>query len=256
MRALIARLGSDETAWSEFLETYAPRILQVIRLCERDADAVSDAFLWVCERLVERQCSRLRRFDPDGTARFTTWLGVVVHNLCRDWRRAVTGRRRIGELVARMTTLDRAVFGAVVERGLPIDRAAIALRQSFPGVSESAVQAAGDRVHERIAAALARRGPNIALTLDDPTQAIEPADEMPNPETAILHHEDRRSLARALKQLGGADRVLLRLRYQADLTLAEVAQASGLKDAQTADRRIRHALARLRQLMSVGRASR
>jgi hypothetical protein len=51
--------------------------------------------------------------------------------------------------------------------------------------------------------------------------------------------------------LTDSDRLLVRLRYQEGLTLQQVARLVGLKDAQTADRRLRDIIDHLRQALGV-----
>jgi RNA polymerase sigma factor (sigma-70 family) len=248
VRALLARFGEEpgSAAWTEFLDLYAPRILQIIRVCERGEDDAADAFLWVCERLADRHCRRLRRFNPDGPARFETWLGVVVHNLCRDWRRAVSGRRRLQEIVSRLPALDRAVFAACVDRGLPLERAIVMLRASFPAVSRDEFDRSHDRVTSRLADASRPRGLESMLLLDDPVSAIDPAAAGPDPEAALLDRESRDAVKRVVSTLPPGDRLLIALRFQHGLTLAEIARGVGLKDAQSADRRLRAVVDRIR----------
>ena len=91
-----------EHAWSEFLQVYAPLILQVIRSFERDIDHSSGCFLFVCEGLSRSRFHRLRRFRLGGSARFSTWLRVVVRNLCLDWHRKEFGRQRIFESMSHL----------------------------------------------------------------------------------------------------------------------------------------------------------
>jgi DNA-directed RNA polymerase specialized sigma24 family protein len=62
-------------------------------------------------------------------------------------------------------------------------------------------------------------------------------------------------VARALARLPSADRFMLRLRFEQDLTLDQVARLSGLPDAQTADRRLRKILDVLRQKIGKTKAA-
>ena len=80
--------GDPKPAWSEFLESYSPLVLQVVRLFETDNDPVGDCFVFVCEQLRRNGFQRLKRFRPDGAASFATWLRAVIRNLCLDWRRS------------------------------------------------------------------------------------------------------------------------------------------------------------------------
>jgi DNA-directed RNA polymerase specialized sigma subunit len=59
------------------------------------------------------------------------------------------------------------------------------------------------------------------------------------------------AVVRAFAQLNSRDRLLLRLRFAESLSFVEVARLLGLKDAQTADRRIRDVLERLREKLGV-----
>jgi RNA polymerase sigma factor (sigma-70 family) len=63
-------------------------------MLERDADSVSDCYLYVCEHLYRNEYRRLRRFVPGGPASFRTWLFLVARNLALDWRRKKYGRKK------------------------------------------------------------------------------------------------------------------------------------------------------------------
>lgn len=186
---ILRGLGSREPqpAWSEFLELYSPIILQVVRLFEYDADHAGDCFLFVCEKLSHEGFRRLRKFRPDGPARFSTWLRAVVRNLCLDWRRQKYGRQHTFELMAQPAEPD-------------------GLEQEVP-------------------------------------------DGAPNPEALAIRSRQREALGRALGRLPAQSRLLVRLRFERELTLAQIARLTGLKDAQTADRRIREVLEDLRGLL-------
>ena len=109
--ALLARDG--EEAWDDFLVEFAPLILQVVHLFERDQDRVDDCFVFVCEQLKRGDLKRIRRFETGRDASFPTWLRAVVRNLCLDWRRKRFGRPRIFRSIARLPELDREVFRCV-----------------------------------------------------------------------------------------------------------------------------------------------
>src|SRR6266704_1525798 len=127
---ILDRLGSDEfqQAWADFLETYSPNIFQTAKLFERDADPVADCFLFVCERLSEKGFRRLRSFKPGGSAQFTTWLRVVVRNLCMDWHRKEFGRHRVFQSIAKLGALEQEIFRCIYEQGLSQDESLNFLR--------------------------------------------------------------------------------------------------------------------------------
>ena len=84
--------GDSQRAWREFLHAYAHVIARVVSYCEREEEDRADAFVFICEQFHRDNCRRLRKFDPQGPASFTTWLHAVARNLCRDWRRKQFGR--------------------------------------------------------------------------------------------------------------------------------------------------------------------
>jgi RNA polymerase sigma factor (sigma-70 family) len=58
--------------------------------------------------------------------------------------------------------------------------------------------------------------------------------------------ERRAALDRALEQLSKRERLLVRLRFEQELTLEQIANLLDLGNAQRADRQIKELLARLR----------
>jgi DNA-directed RNA polymerase specialized sigma24 family protein len=83
--------------------------------------------------------------------------------------------------------------------------------------------------------------------LDDETEIIAPDLD---PEMLVIHSEAAEAFEWAMSQIDSDSALLLRLRYEQGLTLAAVAELSGLKNAQTADRRIRQVLERVRGLLT------
>ena len=120
-------------AWVAFLEAYSPVILDVIRLFERDEDAVGNCYLFVCERLCRNRFRRLRRFRVGGSASFQTWLRAVVRNLCLDWHRQEFGRHRVFESVSRLSALDQEIFRAIFVECLPVEEAYLKIGRACPG---------------------------------------------------------------------------------------------------------------------------
>ena len=256
---LLQRLGSREPqpAWDSFLETYSALIYQVARSFEREADEAEDCFLFICEQLRRERFRRLRRFRPDGRASFPTWLRAVVRNLCLDWRRRRYGRYRVFRSVTRLSDFDQQVFRQVLELGLSAEECVEALNPKFAAVSLEQVEASLQRLRSTLS-------PHQSWLLDvrrsrwqqrsggETPGSRELEDPSPDPEAQAVLKEDVDEVRRALARLAAQDRLLLLLRYEQELTLAEVARVLALKDAQTADRRIREALARLREHLGTG----
>jgi RNA polymerase sigma factor (sigma-70 family) len=255
---ILEELGSGfrQQAWADFLECYSPLILQVVRLFEGDPDDIADCFLFVCQQLAGNGFRRLRRFRPDGPASFATWMRAVSRRLCLDWYRSAFGRARIFDSIARLSALDREVFRLVYEQSLPLDEAMAALRIRFGEVTAEQVGESLERIQQSLT-------PRQHWLLSTRKRRLEPLeaelgerarpgldrlhDPGPDPEALAVREEERAGVAQALASLPASERLIVRLRFEEELTLEQVARLTGLGDAQAADRRIRKILNLLRQ---------
>jgi RNA polymerase sigma factor (sigma-70 family) len=255
--ALLCRFQSPraQEAWVEFLQSYAPLIFQVVRLSEQDADAAADCFLFVCEQLSRKRFRRLRRFQPKGPASFATWLRTVVRRLYLDWHRKEFGRQRIFQSLQSLSALEQGIFRWVYEQGASLEEAFMQLRGRYPDLTREQVAASWERIQglltPRQLFLLGVRRPKL-----EPLEAAEEgwpeqqlADPGPDPESLAALEEQRTALAQALSRLPAPDRLLIRLRFEHELTLEEVARLTKSGDAQSVDRRIRGILERLRKEM-------
>lgn len=248
-----------EDAWGEFLSWQAPLILQVVRLFERDADEVQDAFLFVCEKLHGGEMRRIRRFREEGPASFETWLRAVVRRLCLDWLRHRDGRYRLPRAVARLPELDQAVFRSVHLRGLSGNEAFHSLKAVWPTLTREALDGAAARVAEaldgRSSWFLLVRRPRMRSLSSGPPGAdpaeVEPAlvDPRADPESEAATRERLGLLHGALGRLPPRLRLLVRLRYEQELSLEEVARLTGLAGPAQVERQLRQALEELRERM-------
>jgi RNA polymerase sigma factor (sigma-70 family) len=254
---LLQRLASQEPpeAWGEFLTAYSPLIHQVIQVFERGPDLVGDCFLFVCEKLCHDQFRRLRRFKSDGRARFSTWLRVVVRNLCLDWHRQEFGRQQIFHTIARLTPLDQEVFRRVYIQNLTKEDCYFRLLEHYRELTLSLIEDSLNRIQQALTPRqlwlLQTRRPK-AESLEDGTDEHEGSsrqttDPGPDPETLAAAKEQQAALESALGQLHASERLLLKLRFDQEMTLLGIARLMELKDAQTADRRIRDVLEKLRK---------
>ncbi len=255
---VLEKLASPEPqqAWAEFLESFSPIIFQVVKLAEREPDHVSDCFLFICEQLSKKQFRRLRRFKPKGRARFSTWLWVVVRNLCHDWRRKEFGRHRIFQSIARLSEADRAVFRCVYEQGLTKEETFSWVRMRDTNLTRDHLNESLDRIQK----ALTRRQlwllsirnyESKSLEGEPDTRQESPVpqipDPAPNPEACLALKERYVALEQALQQLSKPERLLIMLRYEKGLTLHEIAELLHLKDAWTVARRLKEILELMRK---------
>lgn len=256
---ILQQLGSPEpqAAWASFLALYSPLILQVVRLWERDSDEVGDCFVYVCEQLSGRQFRRLRQFQPEGPARFSTWLRAVLYNLCVDWHRREFGRQRLFRTVARLPRLEQEIFRRMYQEGLQLEEAVLTMQARFPGLNLAQAAEALERLRGVLTPrqlwllTAGKRSPTESDSADElAARGKEAPDGAPDPEKLVVSNEQRAALADALSRLSAAERLLVRLRFEQGLTLRQVARLVGLADAQTADRRIKGVLERLRKLLT------
>ncbi|MFY9558659.1 MAG: sigma-70 family RNA polymerase sigma factor [Terriglobales bacterium] len=261
LQGLRSRRAQD--AWAEFLHVYSPSILQVAQLSSGDPDAAADCFLFACERLSRDNFRRLLRFRPEGPATFTTWLKVVVRNLCLDWHRKKFGRRRTFRSIQELPQLQREVYQCRCEEGLSADATFSLLQTRFPKLTPEDITQAEERARRALSSrqnwllSIRRQKDKLSAATDyaGALLDLQIVDPSPSPETLASRHQERYRLGTAVAHLPKLERVMLRLRYEQGLTLEKVARLTGLEDAQTADRRIKDILRRLRGEMSSSGAS-
>jgi len=262
---LLERLSSakGDAAWNEFLSRYSSVIAHVIRRCRVDGDRVDDCFLEVCEALSRDSFRRLRKFQPDGRASFKTWLMAVVANLCIDWNRREQGRIRSFRSVAHLPELERQVYRCIFERRMSRTQCFHALLPRYPGLTEIGVAEINARLFQLLTPRqrwqLTVRTPSLMpvsypVSPEDDDPAWQLAQPGPGPDELADESQQQRRLHQALATLPAEQRLLLRLRFEQNLSLAEVARLTGQPDPFRVNRRIRAALDALADAMGDQRA--
>lgn len=259
IETLLEGLQSEDAqlAWQSFLTSYSDLVYGVIRTFTRDADQAADCFLFICEKLADKKCRRLRRFSPDGRARFSTWLRAVVRNLCLDWHRVRFGRRQVFRSVASLSVAEQQIFALVFLRKLSLQEAWSEFARLCPGVSYLEFEIRSEKLRGLLTSRqlwLLSTASTTFESLDgDPELSLaqELIDPAPSPEAQAVLRQTHSCVSRTLGTLHPSDRLLLRLRFSEGLGLQEIAKLVGLKDAQTADRRIRNALELVRRKLGV-----
>lgn len=257
---LLERLSSGrvDAAWSEFLARYSPVIKHVIRRHGLDEDCITECFNHVCGALSDDGFRRLLSFRPDGPARFKTWLMAVVSNLCVDWRRKEQGRVRPPKCVSRLPELDQQVYRCIFVRRMSRAHCVEELVPRFPELTEPAVA----EINARLFALLTPqqrwqlslrpttlRPVGCGAGPEDEDQAARLATPSPGPDDLAAELQEQRQLQDALSKLPVEQRLLLRLRYEQNLTLVEVARLTGQPDPFRTNRQIQAALDALADLM-------
>ena len=258
---LLAGLASANpgTAWKDFLQRYSSTIMQIVRRYESDPQRMTECFDYVCAGLSDHGFRRLLGFQQDGPAQFRTWLMAVTANLCVDWRRRKRGRFRPVRAVTHLPELDQLVYRYLYVRGLPRAECLRRLRPRFPNLTDQQLSDINARLFSllspqqrwQLGMRMATTGPQgETLTLDVDDDSIQLEDASAGPEEVAQDEQQQERLAAALAQLPPPQRLLLRLRYEQDLTLAEVARLTGLHDPFRANRQIQAALAAVAAIMN------
>ena len=248
-----------EQAWPLFLQLYSNRVLQIVRRFAKDEDDRSDCFLFVCEQLRRKSCRRLRKFDPAGPAMFTTWLHAVVFNLCRDWRRTKFPRYRIFRSLSGLPEFDQEIFHYHFERGMNLQETLEVLRYPYPHITRGQVTDTAAKLWNKITPRqrrllLARRPKLESLSSGEEsgpaTRDVPDNDRSSEPEVAADRQQLETALNDAIKEIDVKDLLILRLRFQRDLGLAEIATLTGSANAQAVDRQIQKIVEALRRRMT------
>ena len=253
----LEQLNSDdpEEAWSLFLAAYSSTILKVVRHVEHDADLVADRFQFVCESLSANSFRRLRKFRTAGPAVFSTWLRAVVRNLCLDWRRKQFGRRRPFKSISQLSSFDQEVFRHLYERRAPVEDTIESLRAIFPNTTREQLSESSLRIEnvltpkqrQLLAARFSQQVNQASTSFDDTARSADLRDPAPSPEDQAVFAQRATALRRALDALPEHERLLVRLRFEQDLTLDQIARLLQLGNAQRVERQIKAVLIRLRE---------
>jgi RNA polymerase sigma factor (sigma-70 family) len=250
---LLTRLKTLEAgkAWTVFLDSYAATITHIASQYVYDRTQRDECYLFICEKLSDNGFRRLLSYQLEGAASFRSWLNVIIANLCIDWQRQQHGRVRPFKSITKLPRFDRRVFKYRFEQGLGFQTCLNMLRDEFPGLTEPQFAVAVSRVNEVLTPHqhwLLSTHQSEAISLDDPEfseSARQPPDPGDGPDTLTEITQDHTRLQAALTKLSQQHRLLIKLRYQQELSLKEVARLTRLGDPFRARRHIQAALAAL-----------
>lgn len=235
------RHGRPDTAWDLFLTRYRRLMFAAIRHYARDYDDVMEVFTHACEHLHADDMRRLRGYleKPDHSARFTTWLVTVVHNVTVDWFRQRDGRRRLPAVADQLPALRRRIFELVFLQSRSHLETFELLRTS--DAPDLTFRAFLGELRATYATAMNGRRGRILPALGGP--------EPPEPdEDGSVDVEDLKHLAaRILDSLSPEDRVAVELYVVEELPAERVAGMLGLPNAKAVYNRVYRALAAVRE---------
>ena len=247
---LLHRLNSPDAgaAWAAFIDRYSPLIMKVLSQFEYGQDRGNECFLYVCEKLCDRQFQRLQKFNTAGTASFRNWLATVVFNLCVDWHRKEFGRARVLPAISVLPAFDQLVYRYRYELGMDREACYQTIKADFPELSSKQFSGSLQRIHSlltprqrwQLSVPNRRRssaGPDLSNARMEQVE-----DPGAGPDSLAQTEEEVASLQAALSRLTTDQRLLLYLRFQEGLTFGKIAQLEHLGDAHRARRHIQAAL--------------
>src|SRR5215211_2305397 len=215
------------------VERFLPLARQLARRYQRPEEPFDDLFQVACLGLVKA----IDRFDLTRDVAFSSYavptiLGEIKRYF-RDRTWAIRVPRDLQELALRV---DRKVtdLSTDLRRQPTVDEIAAVL-----GID-------AEQVLEALEASGAYRATSLSLPRNGEDEGGETlGDSMGTSEDGFALAEDRATLARLLQTVSPREREVLRLRFEEDLTQAEIGEVIGVSQMQVS-RIIRQALARLR----------
>jgi RNA polymerase sigma-B factor len=232
-RVLFARRAAgDERARDELIERFLPLARSLARRYEQSVEPLDDLVQVASMGLVKA----VDRYEPGRGCAFSSYaVPTIVGELKRHFRdRTWTVRppRALQELTLR-------VDAAAARLSQQLDRA--------PTVSELAAEVgAGDEdVMDALQARTARGALSLHAPVGRPDEEVELQDTMGAGDDGYARAETRALLDSLLSGLSPRARVVLRLRFEEDLTQAEIGALLGVSQMQIS-RIIRQSLVRLR----------
>ena len=129
-------LPAREAAWEDLIARHTRLILAIARSFGSDNDAVMERYSYVLEKLRENEFRRLRAYDPNAGATFSTWLTVAARRMCLDLHRAKFGRHRSAHTSDRLAVVRaaRKALGSFEPGDIDADQVASDAAQADDGM--------------------------------------------------------------------------------------------------------------------------
>ncbi len=227
------RRNGDQMARDALVERFLPLARQLARRYQRAEEPLDDLVQVASIGLIKA----IDRFDPQREVAFSSYaVPTILGEIKRHFRDKTWSVRVPRDLQELALKCDRAVSALAHTQH----------RSPTVGEIAAAVGANEEQVLEALEAASAYR----ATSIDAPRGSEEDAgdtlgDQMGRDEGGFGLAEDRATLDRLLGTVTAREREVLRLRFEEDLTQAEIGERIGVSQMQVS-RIIRQSLNRLR----------
>jgi RNA polymerase sigma-B factor len=229
-----ASLGGESDARDALVRRYLPLARRLAERYRHAGEPCDDLLQVACVGLVKA----IDRYDPARASAFSTYaVPTILGELRRHFRDhtwAIHVPRDLQELSLRVDRVSQELASRSHRRPTVTEIARAV------GVRQEAVLEAREAAAAYRATSLQRR----VSGHEDAEQATL-ADVLPQADEGLDRAEDRAVLARMLRRVCDRDREALRLRFEDDLTQAEIGARLGISQMQVS-RILRRAIARLR----------
>jgi RNA polymerase sigma-B factor len=240
-RALFARYLDlrDPVDREALVERFLPLARQLARRYQRPDEPFDDLFQVACLGLVKA----IDRFDLEREVAFSSYaVPTILGEIKRYFRDRTWSVRVPRDLQELALKVDKAV----AELSLNLHRQ--------PTIDEIAAKVGADQ--ESVLEALEAAGAYKATSLESPRGNEDDAGETLGATMGEAEHgfelaENRATLEHLMRSITPREREVLRLRFEQDLTQAEIGERIGVSQMQVS-RIIRQSIARLRSYADVG----
>jgi len=239
LKKLLDDRKNKEELWAEFVRRFTKLILKIAWQYENDKEKVMDKYLWVLTKLSANDYAILCKFNNNSakqTPKFTTWLVVVINNLCIDEHRSSHGRRRFPKALTQMIEKERKIFELYYWKNYSVEEISHTLSLDLNVVGDIL-----EKINETLTG---HRNNAINVNKVEFTLLNEfniPSDFNNNEnEFEILMEE-------WISKLTTEEQTVIRLRFWEDLSVKDIAQITGFNNEQKIYTLLRNALNTLRR---------
>lgn len=233
-------MRNPETTFLQELATIERTIRFACRRASFDHDTAEDFASYAKLKLIENDYAIITRYER--RASFAAFISVVMQRLLLDYRIRQWGRWHASSHATRLGEVAVVIEMMLQRDGRTVDEALPALQRRWPDLTRQSVEALAQQLPART-----RRPRAVDLDLSSMASDGPLASE-------TVFANDRLDLSRQIaavvrfstNDLAEEDRLILRLRFEADLSVAMISRTLGIPQ-KPLYRRIRRSLLFLRQ---------